>query len=165
MARAMAKRRVIKSVLRNFLSTYTSRYTDYEGYWLFGLLVGDIGELEFDLLVRGGNSDTPLAAAKQFAARKFADQVRKAGLEPALIREARLRITKRPDVIKGWVSHYPCVGYDVDFRAAAVMDDGRRYGCDQVLFVAPHDPRVELRRGPNDWAIGPAVRERGPSEA
>jgi hypothetical protein len=48
----MATRRVIKSVLRNFLGTYTSRYSEIRGYWLFGFLVPDLGELHFDLLSR-----------------------------------------------------------------------------------------------------------------
>ncbi len=79
-ARTMANRRVIKSCSsrRNFLGTYTtSRYTDYEGYWLpFGLLPGDIGQLTFDLLAQGGNSDvSPLTAAEQWATMRFADQV------------------------------------------------------------------------------------------
>ena len=38
-ATSMPTRRVIKSVLHNFLGTYTSRYSDYNGYWLFGFMV------------------------------------------------------------------------------------------------------------------------------
>ena len=42
----MATADVIKSVLRNFLETFASRYTDYDGYWLFGFLVEhDLNEL------------------------------------------------------------------------------------------------------------------------
>jgi hypothetical protein len=145
MVMAMATLRVINSVLRNFLGTYTSRYSDYEGFWLMGFLVADFGELEFDLLARGGDLNTPLAAAKQLAATKFADQVRKGCLEPARIREARLSIIKRPDLKTGSVNGHPCVGHDVYFRANAVMDNSKRYEKERVLFVAPHDPRVELR--------------------
>lgn len=48
----MARRRVIKSVLHNFLGTYISRYSDFRGYWLFGFLVSNRFdfESEFDLL-------------------------------------------------------------------------------------------------------------------
>jgi hypothetical protein len=142
---AMATRRVIKSVLRSFLGTYTSRYTDYEGYWLFGFLVEDIGELEFDLLSQGGNLDTPLATAEQLAIVKFADQVRKAGLKPEWVTEARLGITKRPDAIRGSVNGRVCDGYEVYFRVSSKMDDDRHYACEQVSFVAPHNPQVEKK--------------------
>jgi hypothetical protein len=46
----MKPRRIIKGVLHNFLGTYTSRYSDYDGYWLFGMLVRDVEELSIDLL-------------------------------------------------------------------------------------------------------------------
>ena len=42
---SMATRRVIKSVLSNFLGTYVSRYSEYDGYLLFGFLVADFDEL------------------------------------------------------------------------------------------------------------------------
>ena len=44
----MSKR--VKGVLDNFLGTFTSRYLDHNGYWVFGMLVGDLGELRIDLL-------------------------------------------------------------------------------------------------------------------
>jgi len=31
------------AVLKNFLGTYTSRYSDFQGYWLFGFLVPGLG--------------------------------------------------------------------------------------------------------------------------
>jgi hypothetical protein len=136
---------IIKSVLRNFLGTYTSRYTDYQGYWLMGFLVADIGEVEFDLLARGGDLNTPLATAKQLAATKFAEQVRKASLDPERVREARLILIKRAVVKEGSVNGHPCVGYHVCFRANAVMDNSKRYEKEVILFVAPHDPQVERR--------------------
>ena len=82
MPTAVANRRVIKGVLDNFLGTYTSRYTDYEGYWLFGLLVADLGEVEFDLLAAGGSPDSPLGVAELAASLKFADQRRRRDWSP-----------------------------------------------------------------------------------
>jgi hypothetical protein len=47
----MARRRDLKGVLRNFLDTHVSRYSDFDGYWLFGLLMHDVGDLlEIDLV-------------------------------------------------------------------------------------------------------------------
>jgi len=142
----MPSSRVIKSVVRGFLGTYTSRYTDYRGYWLFGFLVGDLGELEFNLLSPGASGlETPRASAEELAATNFEDQVRKAGLRTSQVRDARLKIKRSPEVARGSVNGHPCAGYNVTFHAGAVMDDDRRYECEQVLFVAPHDPRVEFR--------------------
>ena len=94
----MAKRKVIKSVLRNFLGTYTSRYSDYRGYWLFGFLVGEQVQLEFDLLGRGdGDVTRPLEFAEQRAATNFEDQLRKAAIDRTQVQEARLKISRSPD--------------------------------------------------------------------
>jgi hypothetical protein len=147
--REMASHRVLKGVLHNFLGTYTSRYSDFDGYWLFGFLVGALGELEFDLLrPRAGDPDSPLDFAASLAATKFADEMCKAGIEPSRVLEARLTIKRSPDVVKGPVNHTPCCGgYHVTFRATAVVRPNRRYERETLLFVAPHDPQIELRSG------------------
>ena len=44
---SMPRRRTIKGVLDNFLGTYTSRYSDYDGYWLFGMVVGEVTDYWF----------------------------------------------------------------------------------------------------------------------
>ncbi len=73
----MATRRTMRGVLGNFLGTYTSRYSDFDGYWLFGFLVSDLGEFRIDLLAPNpGEPNTPLAVAVQLAAAKFDDQMR-----------------------------------------------------------------------------------------
>ena len=146
------QQKVIKSVLRGFLGTYASRYNDYRGYWLFGLLVSDLDELVVNLLSPGAiGRRAAMASARSLAATKFEDQVLKAGLRPEQIREARLRIKRSPEVARGSVNGHPCVGWLVTFHAGAVMDNDRRYECEQVLFVAPHDPQVERRRLEKDW--------------
>ncbi len=76
----MMRRRTINGVLHNFLGTYTSRYSDYDGYWLFGLLVGEVGELKIDLLspTVGTTTSAPVAAVIELAVRKFREQMEKA---------------------------------------------------------------------------------------
>jgi hypothetical protein len=149
----MATRRVIKSVLRNFLETFASRYTDYGGYWLFGFLVNDLDEWEFNLLSPGASDmESPRAAAEKKAATKFHDQVRKSGLDRSLIRDALLTIKKLPDVQTGSINGHPTSGHRICFRANVQMDNERRYACEYGVFAAPHNPQVELRsagRGPN----------------
>jgi len=135
-------------VLGNFLGTYTSRYSDYRGYWLFGFLVADLDELRIDLLASpAAEADSPLGVAVRSAAAKFANQVQKAGLVRPQIRDAWLTIRKLAGPATGSVNGVPCAGHNVSFSAGAVMDGGRRYEREQVLFVAPHNAEVELRSG------------------
>jgi hypothetical protein len=142
----MARRKVIKSVLHNFLGTYMSRYTDYRGYWLFGFLVSEQFQSEFDLLDRRTEDMVaPLAAAKQLAAMRFEDQARKAGLDVSQVREAWLRISSSPDTARASVNGHPGPVFNLSFRVWAVMDNQRRYEFERAEFVAPHDPRVERR--------------------
>jgi hypothetical protein len=145
----MARRKVIKGVLRNFLDTYMSRYSDYRGYWLFGFLVDDLLEAEVDLLNRGtGERATPLAFAGQLAVTRFEDQLRKARLALSQVRRARLRIRRSYDMTRTMNdSGPPRPGYKLTFQASAVMDNGREYECEQVAIVASHDPLIEHRSG------------------
>ena len=112
--------------------------------------------VEFDLLAAGGSLDSPLGVAELVASFKFADQARKAGLSASQVRRAWLKVERLP----GSASQY-ChlagrdrAGYSIAFRAGAVTDaDGRRYERDRVIFVAPHDPLCESRRGPEHWGV------------
>ena len=75
----MATRRAFKGVLRNFLATYTSRYSDYDGYWVFGLIEGHLDGLQIDL--RGSTEALQgmpqLSEAVRIARQKFAEQLGK----------------------------------------------------------------------------------------
>ena len=123
----MSHRRKMTSVLHNFLSTYTSRYSDYNGYWLFGMIIQHLNALDVDLLNSGdtGMVGTPLTFAIWLASERFADQLHKADISVSCLREARLRIVKSPDVIPGRVNGHLCAGYDVRFLARAVTDLGK----------------------------------------
>jgi len=142
----MTSRRTIKGVLHNFLGTYTSRYSDFDGYWLFGLLVEKLGRISIDLLdASGERKATPLAYAEWLAAQKFREQIGKAGLPRSWFQEARLDVTKSADTRLGLVNGRSCSGYDVRFLAHVVTDLGKTYDSASSIFVAPHDPKVELR--------------------
>jgi hypothetical protein len=146
----MATRRAIRGVLANFLGTYMSRYSDFDGYWLFGFLIGGPAELRIDLLAPPvGVPGTPLDTAVRSAAVKFEDQMQKAGLTRPQIRDAWLVLRKLPGSVAGSVNGHPCIGHRLLFSAGAVTDDGRRYGREQDVFVAPHNAEVELRSA---WA-------------
>ena len=134
--------RMIKGVLHNFLRAYTSRNSDYEGYWVFGMLVSEMGELRIDLLGSnvGSMEKTPIQVAKLLAVQKFMEQMEKAGGNLARIKEAYLNVTKLPGSKNGMVNGRVCVGFTVRFMARAVSNHGNGYESEISVFVAPHNP-------------------------
>jgi hypothetical protein len=141
----VTRRRVIAAVIHNFLGAYTSRYSDHEGYWLFGKLVGRIHEVSIDLLRPTPTiADALLSFAMRLAASKFQDQAQKAGVA-AFIREAVLVISESTTPRTGQVNGRVCAGHDVRLEVRAVSDLGRTFTGKKSMFAAPHDPRVEMR--------------------
>ncbi len=145
----MARRRRISSALHNFLSTYASRYSDYDGYWLFGMVIDHLDAVEIDLLHAAEESEesSPDGLLTRLAVEKFADQIKKAGLSISCLREAWLYITKPPVVTHGAVNGYLCAGHEVQFAARAVSDLGKTYEAAITAFVAPHNPLAERQSG------------------
>src|SRR5262249_41036521 len=140
--KAMTSRRVIPGVLHNFLGTFTSRYSDFDGYWLFGFLVENLDTLRIDLLgeIHEDADSTALGFARRLAARRFSEQIAKAGLPKEWVREAYLDISKSSQGKIGVVNGRRCSGYDVKFEAHVVSDLSRAYERTGSIFVAPHDP-------------------------
>lgn len=141
-------RGAVKGVLRAFLGTYTSRNADYQGYWLFGFIVGDLTRLEIDLLGPvhpAGEPSSPLDAAEQLARAKFQDQLAKAKVTSSHLSEATLAIERLSprSAIAGFRQR---AGFDIRFLATATMSRGQQVALDEAVFVAPHDPALERRR-------------------
>lgn len=140
----MPRRRAIRGLLDNFLGTYTSRYSDYHGYWLFGFLVG-LDPLEFDLLNGGRHPrDSALAMAEHRAVSAFREQAHKAGFTPSSFRQAHITITTLPGDITSQ-NHPKRIGHHVRLVATAVSEYGRTYEAKRAIFAAPHNPRLEWR--------------------
>ena len=137
----------MRGVLGDFLGAYTSRRSEHEGYWLFGFLVAELTELRVDLLAPPtGDPRGAREIAIAMATRKFAEQLRKAGLDRSQIREASLSITRGTEAT-GTINGHLVRGYRVQFRATGVMSGGQSHHRDQVVFVAPHDPAIEGASG------------------
>ena len=132
-------------MLRNFLGTLTSRYSDWNGYWLFGFVVNDLERLDHDLLIPVADSpeDTPLAHIRSLATIKFQEQLSKARLDPIHIREATLTLERLPGRVEvhynPYTDPYATSGYRVRFMVSAITDLGKVYECEQIVAVAPHD--------------------------
>lgn len=137
----------MQGVLWNFLGAFTSRYTDYRGYWLFGFLVSDLNEgLQIDLLDPSCDRvGSPVDAAVAAARTKFQEQCAKAGLLVSQLHDARLSILVPFESTSGVVNGRPCSGKSVCFRASAVMAGGRRFERERIVFVAAHNPVIEMR--------------------
>ncbi len=143
----MSRRRQLKGVLHNFLGTLSSRYSDFDGYWLFGFLIESLDQSSINLLDENvENSDVaPIAFFKRLAAQKFAEQIAKAGLSRSWIREAHLDISRSPEARFGRVNGQDCYRYDVRFMAHIETDLGKFYKAYEGISVAPHNPNVERR--------------------
>ena len=141
----------MKSVLAGFLGTFASRYSDYQGYWLLGLVEPDLDGWTVDLLGPALTGGSPAVDARRLAIRRFAEQVSKSGLDLGLIREAVLNATVAPGTAQGWHGDVVSAGRRVRFFVHAVMDNGHVYEAEQEVFVAPHDPELERRRLPDSW--------------
>lgn len=122
-----------------------SRYSDYDGYCLFGMFVSDLDELKINLLARENiaGESKPMTIARQLAVTKFNEQANKVGLAVSQVREAHLTIKKLPALKKGVVNERVTDGYEVQFLAAAVLDNGKTFETKTGEFVAPHNPEVE----------------------
>ena len=142
----MPRRRQIKGVLDNFLSSLTSRYSDHEGYWLLGFLATEPDPVHVPLL---GPSPTegasPEAAIAERARSLFREQVEKAGLPLAAVAEANLAVNKSALGGPVWLNGRQRVVRELTLTVRAVTDLGREYERERTEHAAPHDPAVELR--------------------
>jgi hypothetical protein len=138
-------------VLGGFLGTYTSRYSDYQGYWLFGFLVGHQSALTIDLLSRVESgpheAGTAEAAARALAVSKFHEQLAKSGLPVDCVAAASLVLERIASASTSWSHPGARAGVPVRFRASVTTDTGRTFVSEATLFVAPHDPTLEQRSG------------------
>ena len=141
----MATQRVLRSVTKNFLATYTSRYSDRDGYWLFGFL-SDNPQLEIDLLGdRYRRSGEPSEDARLFAMDAFVDQLAKAKVAETRLRSARLSISTSPQKTERVAGGTLRQGREMTFVVVVAMDAGTTYEARCTKFVSPHDPALELR--------------------
>ena len=142
----MPSSRALKGVIDGFLGTYTSRYTDYCGYWLFGFLCRGNWELQVDLLGdRRFVDPTPEDAARSLAVHLFVDQLRKVGMPESHLKQARLTIRTGDATVVEVAGGVRRRGYEMTFDVELTSDQGKRFRSVFTRFVAPHDPAVEER--------------------
>lgn len=135
----VAARKRMKGALCGFLGTFTSRYSDYRGYWVHGQFLPGMPEWTVDLLDSEPSGDGPQSSAERLAIRRFEEQVLKAGLSLDVVRSARLHVTRdaRPHTWR--------------FHAGVTMRSGHAVEREQTLIVREHHPGREIRRARTDW--------------
>jgi len=167
----MARRNMVLGALRNFLGTFTSRNSDADGYWIFGQVVGKAESLEIDLLqpakarsakaegsqptvvarlltalrIVRPTSRTAQSQLEELATRLFSEQIARAGAQLNTIQSAVLQVSRLGSVVTRSVGDKIRSGHEVQVRVLAVDGAGRQFDCKQMIFVAPHDARLERR--------------------
>ncbi|ATC64543.1 hypothetical protein CMV30_11585 [Nibricoccus aquaticus] len=143
----MKMRRQIAGVLGNTLSAFASRYSDYDGYWLFGILITRADHFTFNIVGENpAERDDPVVAAAFYRGRNlFFQQLEKAQLPVGFISSASISLEKSSITKLGPVNHHAVLGHDVTMSARAVSDLGKVYRSTKLIFVARHDPAIELR--------------------
>lgn len=136
----MPSRRVLQGALAGFLGTYASRYSDFEGFWLFGFLVSDFPLLEIDLLgVSECDPRTPDGRATALARARFREQIERAGLSPDVVKAALLVIQReRPTVVVPG-NGQARAGFEVRLTVTAVSNWGRVFRSERRLSAFPYD--------------------------
>lgn len=138
-------RRRLTGVLYSFLDAFVSRNSDYDGYWIFGLLVGEACEVLIELLRTSSNEGSVYSAAARIAQSKFTNTLKRSGIPVEFVSQARIIMTKLEPATPGLVNGRTSNGHLYSVRAEAMSDLGKQYTASKVIFIAPHDPSVEHR--------------------
>jgi hypothetical protein len=138
----MPSARVLRGVVGNTLSSYVSRYSHYDGYWLFGFLVPGLQELEVDLLGASSTGSAPIDHASRRAQAVFREQLAKAGYPHAHIARASLVLSQGEPM---YVAHEfrRGDGWRVIARVSVTTLTGRTFGAERSVGVCSHDPQRE----------------------
>ena len=143
----MPRRRLINGALEGFLGTLVSRYSEWYGYWLLGFLAVDRRSLEINLRL-GTDYDLHEGRFAELALRKFDEQLGKWRIPAAWVADARMDVIWSEEVTSDFVAtRHGGVkrnGYIGTFAASVKTDLGRTIARAKHVFVAPHDPHLEL---------------------
>lgn len=149
-------RRRLTGVLCGFLDAFVGRDSDYDGYWIFGLLVREGDEVSLDLLAANSKIEgSPvLCVAARIARLKFAKVLQKSRIPVQFVSDARFVMSKLEPATRGLVNGRTSDGHLYSLQAEATSDLGKQYTARKTIFIAPHDPSVEhrsTRRNDRQW--------------
>jgi hypothetical protein len=159
----MPSRKLIAGVLRGFLGTYVSRYSDLDGYLVFGLAADGLDGLDVELTSAGPPpSLDPVSEVRRLAIQRFAEQLAKADLPWSVVASAKLTIARDAERSRdpaASVAIRVVTGYDYTFTIAVVTDLGRPYRAERRAFIALHTPGA-FARSARRGNVGSAARDK-----
>jgi hypothetical protein len=141
----MSAVRRIRGAIGNFLGMYVSRYSDHEGYWLFGYLVPELETLHIDLLHPPEDERAPFQRAIDVATNRFREQLLKAGIDIDVVRTAELTLSRQSGALPVVVNDATAVGWEILAVVRVESNRGRRFETQRRLKVARHNPSVEFK--------------------
>lgn len=140
----MTQRGAVKSAMGNFLGRFTSRYMQWDGYWLFGFLPRSVGRVDWDLLGEPPWPVEPLGYAQALAITEFRDRI--AAVDAAdLVTDAWLTVQRQPATTVVEINGHRREADVVLLTARVRCANGRAFSRTAEIAVAPHDPSIELR--------------------
>lgn len=143
----MARRRAIRFVLRGFLEAFAWRFSEPQAYWLFGLLVSDVGDRTVDLLRDEPPKGPPtvLDLTLRQARATFREELHRRGLHMLSLRSASLRLRRMPMPRQTMRNGRPITGYEIQFGVTVVSEFGKVFFDTESIVGAPADPCADLR--------------------
>jgi hypothetical protein len=159
----MATSRVIHAVVANFLGTFLSRYSDHEGYWLFGFLVSDLQTIRIDLLNPSTDERPVFQRAVELAALRFREQLQRNGVAPGGVSAAVLHLTRgNPQLVE--VNGSMTTGWENLALVSVESKGGRQFKAEGRIVVAPHNAVAEHRSARTAPTDQPSSRPMPPEE-
>jgi hypothetical protein len=143
----IATDRAIKGGPHSFLGAFTSRHTDIDGYWAFGILIDSLYELRVSLIEGESTKTAVLQSTISRAQDLFADQVRKYHVPSHHVLDAHFLSRRSGAQVNGLINGHSVRGQIFLATATATMRGSKYYRCRQELFVAPNNPTIEMQSG------------------
>jgi len=132
----------LQAAIDHFLDRYVSRFSEFNGYWLFGFLVRDNLNLEIDLLDEGNTGGrSPAGVARSIAVHEFQQLI--ARTPPHHVSQARLTIKTSDQSVEQLAGGALRRGHEMTFEVDVTTDEGTTHHATCARFVAPHDPALE----------------------
>jgi hypothetical protein len=149
----MSSRKILKTAMFGFLGTLTSRYSNYRGYWIYGLLKKELNGLEIDLLAEHVSSAiSPIDFFQNFARMKMRDQIIKNNCNISWVKNATLTCSVIGPEYKRYFEEGERSGQDYEIKCNWLTDIGVRKNASVKIFVSQHDPQKERRNSEEHWA-------------
>lgn len=139
--------RAIKSVLHNFLGTFTSRYTEYNRYSFWGFVLPYLDSCEIDLLKKNRHysENVLLDEFSDLACKIFLEQLRKHKIEMHELLKANLTFIILAPLFEHGINNPLPQGSTLKVLAEVQTIYYKIYCRTISITVWKHDPAIEFQ--------------------